>query len=143
TLKASKGSFKVLASPVPWSKGTKPGSLDTWDGYADERESIFAHIEKNRIEGVILISADRHRSDVWRIPREKGYDFYEFESSRLTNQHVHKKMPGALFSYNESQSVGLLDFDTTKDDPQVTNRIVNIDGDVVNTFTVKRSQLTF
>jgi len=141
-LKASDGTFKVLVSSVPWAHGTKPGSRDTWDGYAQERETIFSCIEKNRLDGVVLLSADRHRSDVWKIERENGYDFYEFESSRLTNQHVHKKMPGAQFSYNESQSFGLLDFDTTKLDPTVTYRIVNIDGEVVHTVCVTRSQLT-
>ena len=141
-LKASDGAFKVLVSTVPWAYGTKPGSKDTWDGYAQERETIFSCIESNRLGGVVLLSADRHRSDVWKIKRKDGYDFYEFESSRLTNQHVHKKMPDAEFSYNESQSFGLLDFDTTKLDPTVTYRIVNIDGEVVHTVRVARSQLT-
>ncbi|NIA16549.1 MAG: tetratricopeptide repeat protein [Nitrospiraceae bacterium] len=141
-LKASDGTFKVIVSSVPWARGTKPGSKDTWDGYDTERETIFSCIEANRLDGVVLLSADRHRSDVWKIERKNGYDFYEFESSRLTNQHVHKKIPGAEFSYNESQSFGLLDFDTAKPDPTVTYRIVNIDGEVVHTVCVARSQLT-
>jgi len=140
-LKSSKATFNVLVSSVPWAFGTKPSSLDTWEGFPDEREEIFTFIEQNGIGGVVLLSADRHRSDVWRIEREKGYTLYEFESSRLTNQHVHKKMPGAVFSYNESQSFGLLSFDTTKPDPAVTYSIVNIDGDVIYEITLKRSQL--
>ena len=138
----SSATFKVLVSSVPWARGTKPGSLDTWDGYPGEREAIFTFIEAHGIDGVILLSADRHRSDVWKIPRDNGYDFYEFESSRLTNQHVHKKMKGALFSYNESQSFGLLTFDTKPPDPQVTYAIVNIDGTVVHETRVKHSQVT-
>lgn len=140
-LKASKATFNVLVSSVPWAHGTKPGSLDTWDGYADEREEVFTFIEQHGIAGVILLSADRHRSDVWTIERENGYTLYEFESSRLTNQHVHKKIPGAAFSYNESQSFGLLSFDTTKPDPEVTYSIINIDGQQVYDLTLKRSQL--
>ena len=140
-LKGSSGAFKVLASSVPWASGTKPGSRDTWDGYDAEREAIFSFIEDHQIPGVVLLSADRHRSDVWRIERENGYALYEFESSRLTNQHVHKKMAGALFSYNESQSFGILDFDTTKADPEVRYGIVNIDGETVHEMTLRRSQL--
>jgi len=90
---------------------------------------------------VVLISADRHRHDVWKIPRKTGYDFYEFESSRLTNQHVHGTMKGAEFSWN-GHGFGLLTFDTTKPDPEVTYRIVSIDDKVIHTFTVKKSQLT-
>ena len=140
-LRKSKGTFRVLASSVPWASGTKPGSLDTWDGFPAEREEIFSFLEKHRINGVILLSADRHRSDAWRIPRPNGYDFYEFESSRLTNQHVHKTMEQALFSYNATQSFGLLSFDTRKDDPEVTYNIINIDGECVYTLNLKHSQL--
>ncbi|MFC1637024.1 alkaline phosphatase D family protein, partial [Planctomycetota bacterium] len=69
-LKSSNATFKVLASPVPWSYGAKPGSRDPWQGYMGEREQIFSFLEANKIDGVILIAADRHRSDAWRIERE-------------------------------------------------------------------------
>jgi len=141
-LKASRGTFRVLANGVPWAFGTKPGSLDPWDGFKEEREQILSFIEQNRIGGVILLSADRHRSDVWRLEREVGYPLYEFESSRLTNQHRHGKIKKALFSYNEKQSFGLLTFDTTRADPEVTYQIINIDSEAVHSVTLRRSQLT-
>jgi alkaline phosphatase D len=141
-LKASKGTFKVLASPVPWAFDTKPGSLDPWDGFKEEREEIFSFLEQSGIDGVILISADRHRSDAWRIERPDGYDLYEFESSRLTNIHTHEVMPGCLFGYNEKCSFGKLSFDTTKPDPVVTYTIVNIDNEVIHTLSLKRSELS-
>ncbi|MBA7479049.1 hypothetical protein ES707_14480 [subsurface metagenome] len=119
-----------------------PGSLDTWEGFKDERAEIFSLIEENKIDGVILISADRHRSDVRKIEREKGYAFYEFESSRLTNIHTHDLAPGALFGYNEKCSFWLLTFDTTIPDPQVTFQIINIDNEVIYTLSLKKSQLT-
>lgn len=141
-LQASKATFKVLANGVPWALGAKPGSLDTWEGYPEERKTIFDCIEQNRIAGVVLLSADRHRSDLWKLERDVGYPLYEFESSRLTNQHVHSKVPGALFSYNQKQSFGLLTFDTTKADPEVTYEIYSIDDEKVHSFTLKKSQLT-
>ncbi len=141
-LKESTATFKVVASGTPWAPGTKPGSLDTWDGYPDEREEIFSFINRHKIDGVVLLSADRHRSDVYKIDRETGYPFYEFESSRLTNEHKHNTMEDAVFSYNALQSFGLLSFDTTKTDPEVRYTIVNIDGVEVYTITVKLSQLT-
>ena len=141
-LKSSKATFKVLASPVPWALGAKPGSRDPWQGYKAEREQIFSFLESNRIDGVILISADRHRSDAWKIERENGYDLYEFESSKLTNIHTHKIMPGALFGYNKKCSFGLLTFDTTITDPEVTYQIINIDDEVIRELLLKKSQLT-
>jgi len=145
TLAASHGTFKVLCSSVPWDFRTKGKSRDTWNGFQTEREKIFHFIEEQRTEGVVLMSADRHRSDAWRIERPNGYDFYEFNSSRLTNQHVHPTMEkaGALFSYNAKQSFGLVTFDTTVPNPTVTYRVVTIDGETVHTLEVHRSQLTF
>jgi alkaline phosphatase D len=139
------GTFVVVCSSVPWDFRTKGDSLDTWNGYKDERETIFGFIEEKRIEGVILLSADRHRSDAWKIDRENGYGLYEFSSSRLTNQHVHPRMEaaGAIFSYNELQSFGLVTIDTTAQDPTVKFDVVSIDGDKPFTLDVKRSQLVY
>jgi alkaline phosphatase D len=146
TLKASKGTFKVVASSVPWSPGVKPGSKDTWDGFAEEREEIFSLIAKQRINGVILTAADRHRSDLRRIPRTEGYDLYEVMSSRLTNFHTHglvEKAKGSEFilGYNKKCSFGLLEFDTEAADPTATYRIITIDGEEVHTHELKLSRL--
>ncbi|MDC0937313.1 alkaline phosphatase D family protein, partial [Pirellulales bacterium] len=139
--KQSKRGFTVLCSSVPWTFGTKGGSKDTWNGYRRERDEIFAHLEQQQIEGVLLLSADRHRSDAWRIDRKDDYDLFEFSSSRLTNQHVHPEMKNALFSFNKNQSYGRLTFDTVANDPQVSYDVVTIDGETVHSLTVKRSQL--
>jgi len=140
-LKTSKAEFKIIASPVAWEAGAKPGSRDTWEGFAAEREEIFSTIEKNAIDGVVLLSADRHRSDAWKIPRPNGYTLYDLMSSRLTNTETHELMPGALFGYNEKCSFGLLTFDTLKPDPELTFDVVNIDGKIVHSLTIHKSEL--
>ena len=139
----SQATFKVIASSVPWAEGTKPGSLDTWDGHPREREEIFSFIENNHIEGVLLISADRHRSDAWKIRRPNGYDLYDFESSKISNIHTHKIMPGSLFGYNKKCSFGLLEFDTTISDPSITYRIISIDNEEIHRLTLFKSDLSF
>jgi len=154
-LKASKATFKVIAASVPWAFGTKtgsqnsaslgqrPGAEDTWEGFPQEREEIFKFIEDNRIEGVYLISADRHRSDAWKIERKNGYDFYEASTSHLTKDGSHPLMPKAIFSHRGRPMFGLLTFDMTKADPEIIYQVVDIDNKVVDTLVVKRSQLSF
>jgi len=142
-LKASGATFKVVASSVPWAKGTKPGSDDTWDGFPEEREEIFSFIEENKIEGVILLSADRHRSDAWKIERSGGYTLYDFMSSRLTNVHTHMLMPGSIFGYNKTCSFGMLEFDTTQEDPKMSYSIYSIDNELIDKVTLYKSQLMF
>jgi alkaline phosphatase D len=142
-LRESTATFKVVCSSVPWDFRTKGDSLDTWNGFPEEHEQILSDIDRHQIEGVVLMSADRHRSDAWKISRPNGYDLYEFNSSRLTNQHIHPTMEkaGAIFSYNDPQSFGLVTFDTTLEDPQVTYAVVNIDGETPHSLTVRRSSL--
>jgi alkaline phosphatase D len=141
-LKDSKAVFKVIASSVAWASGAKPGSRDTWDGFSEEREEIFSLIEDNSIDGVVLLSADRHRSEAWKIPRPNGYALFDLMSARLTNIHTHELVPGPLFAYNAKCSFGLLSFDTQAKDPTVTYQIVNIDGDDVHTLKISKSELT-
>jgi len=140
-LKRSRATFKVVVSSVPWAPGAKPGSRDTWDGFPQERVEIFQWLDQHGVEGVFLLSADRHRSDAWRIKRTGTYPLYDLMSSRLTNVHTHETMPGALFAYNQKCSFGMLDFDTTRPDPRVVYQIVSIDGQIIHTLPIHRSQL--
>lgn len=130
-LLASQASFKVICSSVPMAPGTKPGSLDTWDGHAAERQELFDYLAQNQISGVLLLAADRHRSDLWKIERKNAYPLYEMMSSRLTNVHVHDIMPESIFGYNEKCSFGMLDFDTESIEPSFTYRIINIENDTI------------
>lgn len=145
TLQTSDATFKALCCNVPMAPKVKPGSKDTWDGYAEERQAIYQFIADQQIEGVIILSADRHRSDAYRIDAkiEGMYPLYEFSSSRLTNQHVHKIIDSSIFGYNEKQSFGRVDFDLTAEDPTVTYTIISIDGEAVHSLEVKRSELRF
>jgi len=141
-IKAMRGTFKVICSPVPWAIGTKGKSKDTWDGFASERQEILDFLAANGVEGVFFLSADRHRSDIWKLDRKGAYPIHEFESSRMTNVHVHAVQKGCLFGYNAKNSYGQLVFDTTAPDPTVTYNIINIDDEMINSFTLKRSQMT-
>ena len=137
--------FTVFCTNVPVTPKVKPGSKDTWDGYSRERQRIFKYVADQKIPGVIILSADRHRSDAYRIDTGiKGmYPLYEWQSSRLTNQHVHGLINHSLFGYNEKQSFGRVDFDLTAADPTVKYTVVNIDGKAIHTLELKRSELQF
>ena len=140
-LGASEASFKVIASPVAWADGAKPGSRDTWSGFPEEREEIFRFVEENDVTGVVLLSSDRHRSEAWAIERESGYAFHDLLSGQLTNIHTHPVEPGALFSYNLKDSFGLLTFETAGEEPRVTYEIYSIDDELVETLVIPHSDL--
>lgn len=141
----SDASFKVIVSPVNWSddsKGTMEGRIDTWEGYKKEREEIFSFISENNIQGIFLVSADRHRHDVWRHDREDEYPFYEFTSSRLTNIHYHALMPEALFGYNEKNGFAMLEFNTEAEHPYVVYTVYSIDNELIQRIRVYLHQMS-
>jgi len=141
-LKQSAATFKVIVSPVPWAYHAKPGSVDTWYGFREERDEIFGFLTEQEIGGVVLLSSDRHRSDAWEIERNGDYPMYEFASGRLTNKHRHNTVPEALFSYNDKESFGLLKFDFEGDDPSITYQIFSIDDELVYELELNRSELS-
>lgn len=140
-LRASKAKFKVIASGTLWTRHADKRGRDSWWGVKEEREEILSLIDREKIPGVILLSADRHRTDIYKLERPNGYDIYEFETSKLTNNHTHPTKPKALFSYNKGNFYGLLRFDLTKTDPMVTFDCISIDGKLIHSFPLKRSQL--
>jgi hypothetical protein len=141
-LSNSKATFKVIASGTLWTETADKGGKDSWWGVPEEREEIFSLIDEKNIDGVILLSADRHRTDIYKIKRPDGYDLYEFETSKLTNNHTHGTKKQAIFSYNKGNFFGLLDFDLTKEDPEMTFRCITMENEEVYNLTLKQSQLT-
>ena len=140
----STAKFKVIISPVPWSYNAKPemeGRMDTWAGYKVERMSLFSFLHAHKIRGVFLLSADRHRSELWKIERKEGYPLYEFSSSRLTNTHYHPIMEGSLFGYNSTNSFGKLSFQLRGPDAKVTYEIYSIENALIYTFDLPLTHL--
>lgn len=143
-LKQSTGKFKVIASGTMWADGADKKGRDSWAGpwARAERDEIFDFINTNKIDGVVLISGDRHRSDIWKIEREGAYPLYEFVSAKVTNLHSHKTFDNAVWSYNEGNFWGELDFDFTQSDPVMTFKCVDISGKVVKEFPLRHSALS-
>ncbi|QDV44465.1 Alkaline phosphatase D precursor [Stieleria neptunia] len=143
-LAQAKGKFKVIASGTMWSDGADKDGKDSWAGSwaRSERDEIFDLINDRKIDGVILISGDRHRSDIWKIDRPRGYPLYEFVSAKVTNQHTHQTFPNAVWSYNEGNFWGQLHFDLRSDDPVMTFKCIDNSGEIVKEFPLKLSELS-
>lgn len=70
-LSKSKAAFKIVACGSEWQTLTQP---DCWSSFARERQEIFYHITSNKIDGVILLSGDRHFSAGYQI-QDKHLEF--------------------------------------------------------------------
>jgi alkaline phosphatase D len=60
--------FKFIATPVPMEGGGR----DRWDGYPKERAQILNFIRRNKITGVVFLSADLHYAAITRISNSGG-----------------------------------------------------------------------
>ncbi|MEJ2613374.1 MAG: alkaline phosphatase D family protein [Ignavibacteriaceae bacterium] len=141
-LKKSKATFKVIVSGVPWAFDAKADSKDTWNGFKEERKEIFDFLADNKINGVLLLSGDRHRTDIRKIERPNGYTLYDFENCKLTNQHTAPLEHNAIFEYNEENCFGILQFESGLEDPKVTYEPYNIDNKRLYSMSLTLSQLS-
>jgi len=137
----SDASFKVIASGTLWTSHADKHGKDSWWGCPHERDEIFNYVAEKQIGGVVLLSADRHRTDIYEMKWKGDYPLYEFETSKLTNDHTHPTRKEALFSYNEGNFFGKLDFDFTLEDPQFTFSCIANDGTLIHDMKLSRSQL--
>jgi alkaline phosphatase D len=84
-LKNSESRYKVLVSGVQFGRAKSDG----WAGnyYLGERTKLFAFIFENDISGVIGISGDVHRSDIYKLPIGENRYFYDFTPGSLARTH--------------------------------------------------------
>lgn len=147
TLLACKGPFIILTCGTMWSDYVS-GGKDSWGDFDPEgREEIFSFIEEHKIPGVLLLSGDRHGARGFRIPRPSGYEFYEFEPASFGGRGgPPAKLASCehqLFGISFQYAFGEFVFDTSKDDPEVTFRLIDSEsGGSIYELTLKRSQLT-
>lgn len=87
----SKSRYKVLASGVQFGRV----KADGWAGknYIGERNNLFNFIVENNISGVIGISGDVHRSDIYKLPIGEGRYFYDFTAGALSRKQRHAPKP--------------------------------------------------
>lgn len=147
-LKASTAPFKIISSGTMWSDYVSKAK-DTWGSWDIEaREELFSLIEDEAISGVLLISGDRHGARGFRIPRESGFELFEFEVGTLGGvpgpPAMVKDCPEQIFGYEGNGTIAFGEFiiDTSLDDPTVTFRLIHESGKVLEKHVLTHSQLT-
>lgn len=148
TLKNATAPFKIISSGTMWSDDISKGkdSWGTWDTLA--REEIFNLIEIENISGVLLISGDRHGTRGFTIPRPSGYSFHEFEAGTLGGvpgpNAMAKDTTNQLFGYKGTDVIafGEFTFNTKGNKPQVTFRLIDEYGEILEEHVLSYNQLT-
>lgn len=118
---------------------------EMWGNFPRERQRLFQLIRDSHAEGVVILSGDRHLSEIARLPighpDSPGYPLYDVTSSSLNAPSGNITKAGTRFA-NEINSyrIGLTYFDTnfgsvhvdwTQPDPLVRLQVRDEKGAVV------------
>ena len=148
-LRRSDASFKVLACGSGWTS-QKGAEGDSWATALQERDALFAFIREQDITGVVLLSGDTHRGELFAIPESQhgGYDLYELVSSPLAQEPDDGERRARMREvtmrppYLGGSNFGLLSFDMTASDPTLTFELINHFGDKPwPAFVIRASEL--
>jgi alkaline phosphatase D len=112
-LLASKAPVKILASGSEWETH---GSDDSWSLYRQERDPFFQWIDEQKIEGVILLSGDRHFSSGYHVLGR----FLELSGGPFGSKNAKlRPNPERFTGYDTGRLWGVLDIDTTTPEPAI------------------------
>jgi len=122
---------------------------EMWENFPAERERLFKLIAKQKANGVVFVSGDRHLAEISRLPGEKGpvaYPLYDITSSSL-NQPSGGGNEGEPNRYRLSPhytpvNFGTILIDWDADDPPLRLQIRDLKGRVVREERLKLSRLS-
>ncbi len=106
-LAESDATFKFLVSGSQW---TGSGKSDSWRSFTRERNGLFDFIRDNGIEGVVLLSGDRHITAGYQVQQR----FIEITSSPFASEnHDPPYPPEEMFMlHDQGNFFVVLDVDT-------------------------------
>lgn len=138
TLKASKAEINLVVSSfqvIP-----EEHRFEKWANFADARKRLLTLLAKPEMPPVILLSGDRHLSEISQLPAEvTGYPLTEITSSALTqsgggsSKEVNRHRIGENYTLN---NFGSLNIDWSRTPPVITAAIHNTDGAPVRAVSI-------
>lgn len=124
--------LRVIATSIqciPESAGQ-----ETWSNLPGERQKLFDLIKDTKAAGVILLSGDRHWSELSRLTERVPYPMYELTSSSFNQIHPRGTPTVNRFRADDTtyhrENYGVLSIDWGAADPSVTMQIRDIEGGV-------------
>lgn len=142
----SRAPFKFVAVGNQVLNPVMGRGIETYEMYKPEKEKLLSLIEKNKIEGVIFLSGDRHHSEISKLERENSYPLYDITVSSLTAG----VSPGKDENnpYRISQSIDQHNFAKITISGPGKNRTLqcnfyDVDGNLIYSFQLNENELKY
>jgi len=135
--------FRLIVSSIQCVASA--AGQETWSNLPLERKRFFDLLHKTNAQGVVVISGDRHWSEL-SVERELApYPVYDLTSSSINQIHprgtptenTNRDLPDTY--HRENYGALLIDWEAP--DPALTMQIVDIEAAVVMRKTIQLSQL--
>lgn len=114
--------------------------FEKWENFPKERERLFALLAEKEVPPVIILSGDRHLSEISLMEERCGYPLYEVTSSSLnlplggSGDELNQWRIGENF---RPANFGTLSIDWSKEVPIVTACIRDLHGVPQRAFTIE------
>jgi alkaline phosphatase D len=145
---APRASIKIVAGGSQfWNRRSR---FEGWQHFAAERDAFADWLSRERIEGVVFLSGDRHFGELLKIERPGAYPLYELTSSPLTSRppaRVERAdrenrdvVPGTLVA---KRQFGVVRVSGPADDRRIAFEARDSDGALLWRHAVSASELRF
>lgn len=118
---------------------------ETWSNMPLERERLLRLIASTKANGVVLISGDRHWSELSVLEEDVPYPVYELTSSSFNQLHPRgtptKNLHRAVANTFHRENYGVIAIDWKAADPSIRLEIRDIDKTVRLTKVLRLGQL--
>ncbi len=144
-LSASRAPFKLIVSGMQLL--AEYHKYESWSMFNSEKQRLLNYLVDNNIDGVVLLSGDRHIGEILRDDDVLGYPLVEFTASPLA-AGVGSSTDDSLVKRRVAQSeitaehFGILDFDFSGVDPTLIYSAMGQHGEQLGlSYTLHASQL--
>ncbi len=143
-LRFSRASFKII---VVGSQVLNPVSpFDKLLDYPADYNELMEFLDKEKINGVLFMTGDRHHSEIIRVNRQGNYPLYDITVSPLTSgTHVFGKEerdnPFRIFGLDQKQNYGRISVTGNRGERQLSISFRGLKGEELGKWSVTEKEL--
>jgi alkaline phosphatase D len=143
-LSSSRATFKVVVSGGQVLNPVR--TAETYANFPEERQDLLRRIEEEGVRGVLIVSGDRHFSELTKLDRPGTYPLYDLTVSPLATWVERNggrepntlRVPGTLVS---EQNFGMLEVDGPRGERRLTMSVYDVAGALKWSRTLQAAEL--
>lgn len=146
-LKASKATFKFIVAGGQILNTDASPFLENHIRYREEREKLLKMLQDERISGLVLLTGDRHHTELSKMERYGTYPLQEFTISPLTagsskdRAKEEKNFYRVPDTYYGNRNFAVFEVTGERKDRMLTVQVCDVQGNVVWKREIKASEL--